>query len=299
MKLAYLVLAHNNPKHFTRLVRAISGSDNQVFVHIDRKSDITPFLLSESGVEYVPNRVSVFWGDYTQVEAILELMRFALSKQASFDHLILLSGGDYPLQSQKYIHDFFARNIGHEFIQMIPMPCNEGGKPITRLTHYHLRNSDPPAYNAWLKLKLNLGLMPKERDYWQVLGEYKPYGGATWWALTESACRHIVDFIDTYPQIAEFYKNTDCPDESLFHTILGNSEFAAKLKPSITYTDWSKGGANPSPISERHLDFFSRSPVIPASTSFVEKGEVLFARKFSDGSTAVLDKLDAMIGSRA
>lgn len=299
MKLAYLILAHNNPKHFARLVRAISGDGNHIFVHIDRKSDMTPFMLQEGQATYTPHRIPVYWGDYTQVEAMLELMRLALSQQQGFDYLVLLSGADYPLQPQSYIHEFFVRNKGQEFIQVVEMPCDEAGKPISRLTRYHLRNSVPPAYNAWLKLKFKLGLMSRERDYRQVLREYKPYAGSTWWALTEAACRHILDFVDGHPDIVEFFKNTHCPDESLFHTILGNSPFKANIRYSLTYTDWSAGGANPAPISERHLDFFSRSPIIAPSTRVMKKGEILFARKFSDSSTPVLDKLDAIIEGRA
>jgi hypothetical protein len=43
MKIAYLILAHNNPGHLSRLTRALTAQNNAVFIHIDKKADIRPF----------------------------------------------------------------------------------------------------------------------------------------------------------------------------------------------------------------------------------------------------------------
>ena len=48
-KTAYLILAHHQPAHLTKLVKAISCDWASVFIHIDAKADIFQFkkLISE------------------------------------------------------------------------------------------------------------------------------------------------------------------------------------------------------------------------------------------------------------
>jgi hypothetical protein len=89
----------------------------------------------------------------------------------------------------------------------------------------------------------------------------------------------------------EFFKNTFCPDESFFQTILGNSRFKSRIVRSLTYADWIAGGLNPGNISEKHLAFF-RSTSSFSVDSLLGAGEMLFARKFSDDSEELVSRLE-------
>ena len=142
MSLAYLVLAHNTPSHFQRLVRALDSSRCHFFVHVDRKSNLAPFRAGVSGntVTFLEDRVSVFWGEYSQVEAILHLMRTALRQMPTVQRLCLVSASDYPLRSAEYIEAFFAARATTEFINLVRMPCEAVGKTLDRLCPYRLQN---------------------------------------------------------------------------------------------------------------------------------------------------------------
>lgn len=296
MKIAYLILAHDNPRHLRLLVEALLSPRSTVFVHIDQKSDLNEFSqIKNDNVFFIKERISVYWGDFSQVEAILILMQTALAAPRHFDRFVLLSGADYPLRSLPYIENFFECNPHAEFMDLVKMPSEAAGKSITRLTHYNYRPNTANSALTRLALKalVRLGIIPK-RDYKKYFGNRVPYAGATWWALSREACRFILTFVDHEDSLVKFLKNTYCPDEMFFQTILGNSPFVDKIRQNLTYTDWSAGGARPAYINEGHLAFF-RLRSTSAPDDLYRKDEMLFARKFSDELVSVVESLSQII----
>lgn len=296
MKIAYLILAHDNPRHLGLLVGALSSSRSTFYIHIDKKSDLNHFLyIKNENVVFIEHRISVYWGDFSQVEAILVLMQKALADSRHFDRFVLLSGADYPLRSLPYIENFFECNPHAEFMDLIRMPSEAAGKSITRLTHYNYRPSTANSMLTRLALKalIRIGVIPK-RDYKKYFGHLVPYAGATWWALSQEACRFILEFVDQETSLVNFFKNTYCPDEMFFQTILGNSSFGEKICQNLTYTDWSAGGARPAYISERHLAFFRLTSTSVLDNLHCTDG-MLFARKFSDEQGNVVVSLSEII----
>ncbi|WP_245994110.1 hypothetical protein [Desulfosoma caldarium] len=55
MKIAYLIVAYNKPRHFPRLIRALETPNCAFFVHIDRKYNIPPIPRSQSPTSSFPN----------------------------------------------------------------------------------------------------------------------------------------------------------------------------------------------------------------------------------------------------
>ena len=289
MKIAYLILAHNTPKHVQRLVSALSASSSSFFIHVDRKSNLADFAGIKGDVEFTAKRVSVFWGDFSQVEAILVLIRAALADERRFDRFVLISGADYPIRPESYIESFFSNNSDKEFINLVQMPSAAASKPISRLTRYWLRPSTPRPIRAVQRLLMIARVLPRNRDYKACFGDLVPYAGSTWWALSRAACEKIVGFVDRETRVVRFYRNTHCPDESFFQTILGNSDFRPKIARNVTYTDWSAGGRSPANLSEKHVAILRAHP---SANDVYGAGELLFARKFTDESGDIVARLD-------
>jgi hypothetical protein len=296
MKIAYLILAHNTPNHLHRLIRSLSSPDCDFFIHVDKKSDFS--LIEGNNIYFVDNRISVYWGDFSQIRAIVILMNQALNTNQNYGYFVLLSGSDYPLRSSIYIHDFLEAHRNTEFINMVKMPCAEVNKPLSRLRLYKVESDHTirnQIFETMRKSLHKIGLDSiLERDYKKYLGDLEPYGGSQWWALTKNACDYIINFIDKKPRIVDFFTNTMCPDEMFFQTILGNSQFRQMVKRNLTYTDWSTGGSNPATIEHRHIRFFKDQREIMARNVYGE-GELLFARKFPDESQQLVERIDEMI----
>lgn len=112
-KHAYLIMAHNKFGQLGRLLKALDNEDNTLFVHIDKKCKAFDLdILNELKAQvvksniYIYNEISVYWSHFSQVQCELFLLRNAVNK-GEFAYYHLLSGMDFPIKSQEYIHDFF------------------------------------------------------------------------------------------------------------------------------------------------------------------------------------------------
>jgi hypothetical protein len=298
MIIGYLILAHDCPRHFARLVHALKDEHSYSYVHVDRKSSVLPFRerVPANMVRFINDRISVYWGEFSQVQAIINLMTEALSCGHRFDYLCLLSGTDYPLQSAQYIRDFFLQRRGKEFINLVAMPNETIGKPIKRLTTYRFQSGPITELVKRICGSQLPELLPKfQRDYRKYLGGLQPYAGSTWWALSREACSFILHFIRHNQRVVKFFKNTLYPDESFFHTIIGNSPFRSQVVRNLTFTDWSRPNPPyPAIIDEQHIRQFLASPNV-TDEGIYGKGELLFARKFPDDSEALVAQLQSRL----
>jgi hypothetical protein len=301
MDIAYLLLAHDQPAHLRALIERLSTPDSHFYVHIDRKSRLTDFSLPDDPrVHILQDRARVFWGDYSQVEAIVLLMRAALAQPGqAHPRFVLLSGADYPVRSNAFIHQFFQAHADLEFINLERMPTADGCKTLTRLTHYQPLKTSSRVLNRLKRGAQIIGLLPKERDFDPALGTMQPHGGHTWWALTRAAVKHVLDFMDGNAAYVDFCRHTFCPDEHCFHTILANSAFADKAQCCLTYADWSRRSYRPENLSLAHAEFLSHNPSQPPSSKFPQGLPFLFARKFTAESEPLLQVLRASIAAAA
>lgn len=287
MKIAYLILAHTAPAQLGRLVTALSTETSRCFVHLDAKSDLSDFAhLEHPHVRFTTTRVPVFWGDYSQVEAILSLLETALDDPDRFERFVLISGVDHPVKSASSIERFFEARPQREFLNIVPLPDDELGKPISRLTTYQPRPRPSVIGSAMWKLAMAIGPRVHRRDYERHLNGLTPYGGSTWWALTRDASEYVLNFTHRETRVVSFFRHVVSPDESYIHTVLGNSCFRPQIDRNVTYTDWSDGGANPAVLTEVHLERLTRPD---GSENY------LFARKFSDDDRGIVASLDQHI----
>lgn len=292
MKIAYLVFAYKNPLLIQREIERLSSENAGFFIHIDSKHDIGPFTaIRGNNVQFTKERIPVHWAEFSGVRAMMLLMREALQSPENYDYLFLLSGSEYPIRSRRYIEDFFEANRGSEFIRIIRVPGP--GKPLKHFTTVRYE-SDTPVLRFSSRALAKIGL--SQRDYRKYLGAMEPWSGRTWWALSRQACEYILAYTEQNPQLAKFFKDTHAPEESYFHTILGNSDFRNRVRGNLVYEDWSEGGLHPQMISERHLAFFEANEKV--FDLYEGPSELLFARKFSDDSVALLDRLDQMAAQK-
>jgi len=289
MKIAYLDLVHTNPGLLKRLIRTLSTDDCAFFIHIDAKSKIEQFSgLGRENVFLSEQRLPVRWGEFSQVEATMLLMRQALGSSAKYDYFVLMQGRDYPLRSSKYIQRFLEENRGTEFISLVKMPAP--GFPMFKINQLRYPSDTPVRHFASMVL-CKVGIA--RRDYKKHLVGLDAYAGDACWALSREACQYIVEFVQRNPHVERFFRHTFTPDETFFHTILGNSPFRLRVRRSLLYRDMPLF-SHPLLINDAHLRFFGEREKVWVQDMF-GSGEVLFARKFSDDNLNIVDRIDAMI----
>jgi len=285
MKLAYLILAHNNPSILHRLVENIRCQNATIFIHIDSKSNIKQFseLDAYEDVIFIPHRVAVYWGDYSIVEATLNLLQFSHS-YGQFDYYQLLSGADYPVRNNEVIVETLS-STNCEFMEYFKMPVSH--KPLHRLENFWVTGAynNPNRLRGFFLRALNKMVQQlayiHKRNYKKHIGGLTPYAGSAWWTLTGECVAHILKFLENTPHYAKAFQYSLHADEMFFQTIVLNSPFREHIKPSLNYVDWrDRHVPSPPQISEEHLRILEDDP------------HFLFARKFTLSNAYLLDYID-------
>ncbi|MDR1886420.1 MAG: glycosyltransferase, partial [Prevotellaceae bacterium] len=278
MTFAYLILAHKNPSRLLRMVDALTADGTYFFIHVDKKTDETPFksIIGErENVFFCERRKTVNRAGFSLVEATMELIREMIIHAGIPDYVHLMSGQDFPIKSNEYIFNYFERNRGTNFIEYFSLPSEIWNDGMERI-RYKWYVDDVGYVKATELIRKQ-----KTRDF---LPDIVPYGGATWWSLTGECVAHIFSECNQGSQMHEFYRYTVSPDEMLFHTFLMNSKFKDTVKNySLRKMDWSAGQAHPKTWKREDFGELITSPR-------------LFARKFdADIDSEILDRLEMHI----
>ena len=277
MRTAYLILAHHQPAHLANLVNSINCDWATTFIHVDAKSDILQFqrlIPEDKNICFLVGnqRTKVNWGGFSQVLAILNLLRAALSSGIEFDRYCLLSGADFPIKDISYIYTEFASQ--KEFIR-IDRELGTSSKHRQSKNIKRLYFRDHPQFGG----NLISGILPRSLN-----GKIGLYHGSQWWALTDQSIRYIFDFLKRDPAYINFYKYTNASDEIFFHSIIKSSPFSENIthdfeKPlylsdsastneyGCHYINWRKGDRSPKLLDANDICSLMNS-------------KALFARKF-------------------
>jgi len=226
-KIAYLVLAHHDPIHLEKLVKAIDYKAH-IFIHLDQKTNIDSYIhIAEmKSVDFISERIKVYWGGFSMIKAILNLIKAALASKENFSHLVLLSGSDYPIKPISTFYDFLKSYPDRQFIKLTNL--NKSPEPSERrLTNYWFMDPFQPFYNdrffrQLLQKLFHLGVTRKP------LSNVLPAWGSQWWAITPECAAFILQYLEQNPAFLNFYKYSHAPDEHFFHTIVTNSPFLQK-----------------------------------------------------------------------
>lgn len=285
------MLFHKDPRLFKRSIETLSSEDCGFFVHIDRKSDIREFsAIGSDNILFCKQRIPVYWAEFSQVDATMLLIRQALASSSNYDYFIFLQGSTYPLRSGGYIQRFLEKNRGWEFMNLVKMPAP--GYPLSKINTLRYP-SDKPVRRFAARALAKLGLA--ERDYRKYLRGLEAYSGHACWALSRDACQYVAEFATSNPHVEQYFQGTFVPEESFFQTILGNSTLRSRIRKNLVYTDWTGSiGDHPAMLNEEHVRFFEAQEKVWVEDEW-GSGEMLFARKFSDDSLDLLQRIDDMI----
>lgn len=121
---AFLIFAHDRFELLETLLKLIDDERNDIFLHLDSKAghvDVSRFIRQcrHSRLIFIP-RIAVYWGHYSQVEAVLKALAVAAAGDYAYFHV--LSGADLPLQNNDHFHAFFRDRAGKEFVAFNEFP---------------------------------------------------------------------------------------------------------------------------------------------------------------------------------
>ncbi|HJJ12935.1 MAG TPA: beta-1,6-N-acetylglucosaminyltransferase [Clostridiaceae bacterium] len=245
MKHAYLILAHNNFYTLKVLLKLLDNENNDIYIHIDKKTRNVPkeeilSVVQKSNLHWV-TPIKTYWGHSSLVNAELKLIKTAILN-GEYEYLHLISGVDLPLKKQSEIHKFFEDNKGKEFVGFSNLKNNY---------------EDRVKYYYWLqKYEKNSKIIAKLQEiltkFQKILkvnrlknSNINIQKGCQWVSITGDFAKYI---IKQEKWIQKFFANTNCSDELLMQTILINSPFAKNIynkndeyKSCLREIDWERG----------------------------------------------------------
>jgi hypothetical protein len=233
MRVAHLILAHKNPAQLERLIDALAHPSFDIHIHLDKKTDITPFgyLAEKHNVFLIADRAPVYWAGYGTIQATINGFR-AILLNPSYDYINVISAQDFPLASAENIYRYFAENQGAEFITCESIE-DQWRSAASRVTRYHLINWRVPG-KFRLEKWVNRFLKPRKFP----LEGFKMVGRSNWFTLTRGAVTYFLDFIGRHPEVVRFFRYVWGADEFIFATVLYNSPFRDNIRESLVYVDW-------------------------------------------------------------
>ncbi len=245
MKHAYLILAHNNFYTLKVLLKLLDNENNDIYIHIDKKTRNVPkeeilSVVQKSNLHWV-TPIKTYWGHSSLVNAELKLIKTAILN-GEYEYLHLISGVDLPLKKQSEIHKFFEDNKGKEFVGF---------------SNFKNNYEDRVKYYYWLqKYEKNSKITAKLQEiltkFQKILkvnrlknSNINIQKGCQWVSITGDFAKYI---IKQEKWIQKFFANTNCSDELLMQTILINSPFAKNIynkndeyKSCLREIDWERG----------------------------------------------------------
>jgi len=324
MKICYIILSHKSPELLSRLIERLSTPDVSFVIHIDNKVKIQSFkerLSNFSHQIFYSARVNSDWGDISLVKATLNCIEEIFKNKIQFEYAIMMSGQDYPIKSNKYLHDFFLNSDGNLYMEIF----NE--EKHTKHWQSNVFNERLRFYfklfnNSWFALNDNNVLLKQNndnKDIWEPTNEvsindlfqrkqisfprtipdckYKidgqlqfikmlAWGGSQWWAFPKEVISFLKQFIYNNPQYLDFHEQTYILDEIFFQTIIMNHPQFSKrvINNRLRFIDWSRE-PKPMTFNDDYLNLFKD---LCENHPFC-----LFARKFDlPESEKLLNQID-------
>ncbi|HZH95442.1 MAG TPA: beta-1,6-N-acetylglucosaminyltransferase [Flavisolibacter sp.] len=287
MKKAYIILVHKNPDQACRLIQRLDDGSSSFFIHIDEKAALPPFQkIFDLGDKVTKvKRVHAKWGELSLVEAIVNGLVAVRKKGVDFERIILLSGQDYPIKSNRYIDNYFRTSPHKIFMEYFGLPNHAKWQPnggLYRVNKYFIGLKPIQLYTAKALNFLAL-ILPHARR--KIPSGMKPYAGSMWWIIDMAALNYILHYLQRNPGYIAFHRHTFAPDEVFFQMLLLNAG-DPRIKQNITpnnlhFIKWKD-------IDAAHPETFKTKDINEIITS-----KALFARKFDPSKDAgILDLVD-------
>jgi len=302
----YLILSHDKLDQLLRLIKTIrSGSPNSaILLHHDAKSALPDMAkLNEiGGVYLVEPRISVQWGDVSQLDVLLGCITYAL-KILDFSWLSVISGQDYPLRPLTVTEAELRDTSYDAFVKAAPVADGPYRtryflryRPLPRFRYAYRLPRQMLSALVWVRRQFNqrqslFKIEGGTRGLPTLLGTFTLrhpftdyfvcYKGSDWFTLSHSAAEALVEFGLQQPGVLKHYRQTFIPSESYFQTVLWNNKDLKICDDNRRFIVWQDTRiAHPKTLTIDDLNAMTRS------------GKD-FGRKFDMAvDSAVLNELD-------
>ncbi|MFF2446720.1 beta-1,6-N-acetylglucosaminyltransferase [Neobacillus sp. NPDC058068] len=274
---AYILQIHKNQDQVNKFIKQlISEEQADVFVHIDKRNyqNLKEGIVKSPFVNVLQQCGICEWGDISQVESTIRLLREVVASKNEYDFVCLRSGQDLLVKDG--FKDFLINNKGKIFMTLGNVGrFNSGLMEISwpkfmrkRYASFHparvFRSIVLGLYRKGINIFPNRNKMPKE---------YSLYKGSQWFTVPYDAAKYIIQFLDENEWFYNYFEHSLVPDQWFFHTLIMNSQYkTAVMDNNLLFLKWGET------LSSQNSPQDLTSEDIP----LIEESNGYFARKFDE-----------------
>jgi hypothetical protein len=281
MRIAFLLTLYSEPEQANLFIKQLLNYEgSNVFIHLDSKADnIRKQIIHHDRVKIMDNSIEVNWGDFSQIQSIIELMKFAKASGGHFDYYSLHSGSDLLVRSIEELVHFLKSENKYAFTDCKPLPRKDWqyGSGLGRIS-LHWPMILRKKYSHQSPMRYLRSLYGKLYGAKLIKGKALPshitfYGGSDWFTIRYDCLDDILDYTANHPEFMNLFEHSLIGSEIYFVTLFNIRGRAEEMvsNNNLRYIDFNNTDKK-SPGSPKVLTLDDRQRI--------SKSRHFFARKF-------------------
>lgn len=270
MKMAIAIQCHDNCEQVNELINFFDDEEIDIYIHVDKKSNIYNKINNPENVYMIENRIDVQWGQFSQVQATLEIFKEIKGSINNYSYIHLISGQDVPLKSIRELKKIFQDN-NKEYLEYSKLPNGwpTGGADRYKVYYPQWMISRPKNKIRRLIRIIYRNIILKNTKFQKNFKFFGTlYGGPQWFSITGNCFNYVCDYLQDNKEYVEFFKHSLCADEIFFHTIILNSRFKENVvNENLRYIDWENSLTG----SPKNLDIIDLKKAVKSNKVFARK----------------------------
>lgn len=260
MRHAILVIGYGNHADILKqTLQVLNDKDIDFYIHWDKRYPL-PDLNSvkiKGKIIFVKPRIAVKWGSYSQIKALLLLLKKL--DYTKYDYIHLISSNDLPLMTVQYFKEYFFSDFYIGFHDPVTQD------DINRLRYVYPNDMDFRKHKIIAKgiLYINKLFHINKLKKFNISNIKK---GPQWFSLKSKYVPKLLNY-----ENQNIFKNCYCGDELFVQTIFHRLDNGKHIKDdnaeAARYIDWDRG----EPYTFKYTDVSELKEKINSNFAFVRK----------------------------
>jgi hypothetical protein len=284
--IVFLILAHRDFDHLLRLIDSLDGQ--RIVLHIDKSSsdlwNKSEIFRAKKNLILINRNDSfnVRWAGYSQILAMLLMMKTAIELMESGERMMFLSGSDYPIKSKAEIESKFASQPSLEFLRYYKL--DDRPKDVDRWASFHRWDFRFFKKRGTFLNRLN-SLFIRFLTFFETMIRgrkeapiFPLYAGSQWFAISKECAQELIRLRNHH--FDNFFKTMFAPDEVYFHTLFSLSSYSNSNIDKGVFKTIQNGSRLHQVRNLTYVDESLNKWLDKDDLGTLLESEFLFARKF-------------------
>ncbi|MBZ5749691.1 beta-1,6-N-acetylglucosaminyltransferase [Metabacillus rhizolycopersici] len=276
---AYILQIHKNPNQVNKFINQIITEEQaDVFIHIDKQNynEINEKILKSPNVKVLKESINVRWGDISQIDATVLLLKNVFDTQKKYDFVCFRSGQDLLVKNG--FKEYLLNNKNKIFMTASHIKRSSLDASFLDVSWPRLTRKQYNTFNPFRILRrVIMGLYGKGLNIfpnpYKLPENFSFYHGSQWFCIPIGVVKYIIEFLDQNKWYYLAFENALCPDEWFFQTLIMNSTYKDLVENNnLLYIKWGetfKTRNHPKILTMNDIDS-------------IESSNQYFARKFDE-----------------